>query len=164
MFIVSVFAEISKTLTNSPHPPGRAECSPGFPSWNPAWVRVYTPHLRSDKRESGVGCTAGSTVLLLGGEAKTLMACRQSTFRKRHLSAEYGYIVIYEQLLEGGYQVIVPALPGIVTYGRTLEEAREMAEDAIRCHLRALLKDGEDIPEDPFAFQQPISEELKVTV
>jgi predicted RNase H-like HicB family nuclease len=39
-----------------------------------------------------------------------------------------------------------------------------MAEDAIRCHLRALLKDGEDIPEDPFAFQQPISEELKVTV
>jgi predicted RNase H-like HicB family nuclease len=39
-----------------------------------------------------------------------------------------------------------------------------MAEDAIRCHLRALLKDGEDIPEDPFASQQPISEELKVTV
>jgi predicted RNase H-like HicB family nuclease len=92
------------------------------------------------------------------------MARRQSTFRKQHLSAEYGYIVIYERLLEGGYQVIVPALPGIVTYGRTLEEAHEMAEDAIRCHLRALLKDGEDIPEDPFASQQPISEELKVTV
>jgi len=93
------------------------------------------------------------------------MARRQPTFRKQqHLSAEYGYIVIYERLLEGGYQVIVPALPGIVTYGRTLEEAREMAEDAIRCHLRALLKDGEDIPEDPFASQQPISEELKVSV
>src|SRR5208337_1448836 len=69
------------------------------------------------------------------------MARRQPTFRKQqHLSAEYGYIVIYERLLEGGYQVIVPALPGIVTYGRTLEEAREMAEDAIRCHIRALLR------------------------
>jgi predicted RNase H-like HicB family nuclease len=92
------------------------------------------------------------------------MARRQSTSRKPHLSAEYGYTVIYERLLEGGYQVIVPALPGIVTYGRTLEEAREMAEDAIRCHIHALLKDGEDIPDDPFASQQPITEELKVTV
>ena len=80
------------------------------------------------------------------------MARRQSTFRKQHVSAECGYTVIYERLLEGGYQVIVPALPGIVTYGRTLEEGREMAEDAIRCHIRALLKDGEDIPDDLFAL------------
>ncbi len=84
--------------------------------------------------------------------------------RKHFVSAQHGYTVIYEQLLEGGYQVIVPALPGIVTYGRTINEAREMAEDAVRCHLRALLKGGEEIPEDPFAPQQPISEELKVTV
>ena len=92
------------------------------------------------------------------------MAGRQATSRKEHVSAEYGYTAIYELLLEGGYQVIVPALPGIVTYGRTLEEAREMARDAVRCHIRALLKDGEDIPDDPFASQQPITEELKVTV
>jgi len=39
--------------------------------------------------------------------------------------AEYGYTVIYEQLEEGGYQVIVPALPGLVSYGRTPSEARE---------------------------------------
>ena len=77
---------------------------------------------------------------------------------------EYGYTVIYEALSEGGYQVIVPALPGIVTYGRDLEEAREMARDAIVCHLRALLKDGEEIPEDQFTRSQPVTEELKVTV
>ena len=53
---------------------------------------------------------------------------------------EYGYTVIYEALSEGGYQVIVPALPGIVTYGRYIEEAREMARDAIVCDLRGLLK------------------------
>ena len=61
--------------------------------------------------------------------------------------AEYSYHVIYDHLVEGGYQVIIPALPGIVTYGRTLEEAREMAQDAILCHIRGLLKDGEEIPE-----------------
>jgi len=78
--------------------------------------------------------------------------------------AEYGYTVLYEQLTEGGYQVIVPALPGVVTYGRTLQEAREMAGDAIACHVRGLLKDHEEVPEDPFAPGQPVTEELRVTV
>jgi len=55
--------------------------------------------------------------------------------------AEYGDTVIYEELNEGGYQVIVPALPGIVTYGRTVAEAREMARDAIVCHIRGLIGD-----------------------
>ncbi len=77
---------------------------------------------------------------------------------------EHGYTVIYETLSEGGYQVIVPALPGIVTYGRDIDEAREMARDAIVCHLRGLLKDGEEIPEDPFTRSQPVTEELRVTV
>jgi len=56
-------------------------------------------------------------------------------------------------LAEGGFQVIVPALPGIVTYGRTIEEAREMAQDAISCHVQGLLKDNEEIPGDPFASE-----------
>ena len=78
--------------------------------------------------------------------------------------AEHGYRVIYEPLTEGGFQVIVPALPGIVTYGRTLDEAREMAHDAIACHLQGLLKDNEEIPEDPFTAETPFIEELKIAV
>lgn len=78
--------------------------------------------------------------------------------------AEYGFTVIYEQLEEGGYQVLVPALPGIVTYGRTLPEAREMAGDAVACHIRGLLKNNQDIPEDQFAPSQPVREELRVVV
>jgi antitoxin HicB len=70
--------------------------------------------------------------------------------------AEHGYRVIYEPLTEGGFQVIVPALPGIVTYGRTVEEAREMAHDAIACHLQGLLKDNEEIPDDPFTPEDQI--------
>lgn len=41
----------------------------------------------------------------------------------------------------GGYTVTVPQLPGLVTEGSNLREAREMAKDAIRCYLEALLKD-----------------------
>ena len=78
--------------------------------------------------------------------------------------SEYGYRVIYEHLAEGGFQVIVPARPSIVTYGRTIEEAREMAEDAITCHLQGLLKDDEEIPVDPFAAEPPVIEELKIAV
>jgi len=74
--------------------------------------------------------------------------------------AEYGYTVMYEQLTEGGYQVIVPAMPEIITYGRTLEEAREMAKDAIRCFLQSALKTGEPIPQDV----QPATEHVAVTL
>ena len=79
--------------------------------------------------------------------------------------SEYGYRIIYEPIAEGGYQVIVPALPGIVTYGRTLEGAREMAQDAIVCHLHGLMKDHEEIPDDPYVDQQqPLAEDNKVWV
>jgi hypothetical protein len=39
-----------------------------------------------------------------------------------------------------------------------------MARDAIICHVRGLLRDNEEIPEDPFSGSPPIQEELKVTV
>jgi len=54
---------------------------------------------------------------------------------------EYTFDIFYEPMEEGGYLVIVPALPGIVTYGKDLEEARLMALDAIRCHCEGLQKD-----------------------
>lgn len=73
---------------------------------------------------------------------------------------QYGYTVLYEPLPEGGYQVIVPAIPEIVTYGSTLEEAREMAKDAIRCFLESALKTGESIPHDV----QPATEHVAVTL
>ena len=55
------------------------------------------------------------------------------------------YTVIFDQG-DDGYTVTVPALPGLVTEGRTLDEARAMALDAIRCYLESLRKDGEPIP------------------
>jgi antitoxin HicB len=49
---------------------------------------------------------------------------------------------------EGGFTVIVPALPGCVTYGRTLGEARKMAKDAICGYIESLKKHKEPIPTD----------------
>ena len=48
---------------------------------------------------------------------------------------------------EGGYTVRVPALPEIVTYGETEQEARAMATDAIELVLASRHERGEEIPE-----------------
>ena len=61
---------------------------------------------------------------------------------------EYGCTTLFEPLPEGGFNVLVPAIPEICTYGETLEQAREMARDAIRCYLESALKTGEPIPGD----------------
>ena len=58
----------------------------------------------------------------------------------------YQFTVIIERQPEGEYLVSVPALPGCYTEGHTLEEAREMAADAIRAYCAGLLKHGEPIP------------------
>jgi len=42
----------------------------------------------------------------------------------------YKYTVLFEPIEEGGYNVVIPAIPEICTFGETLEEAREMAKDA----------------------------------
>lgn len=49
---------------------------------------------------------------------------------------------------EGGFTAIVPALPGCVTHGRTLDEAKEMARDAIAGYIESLRKHNEPIPTD----------------
>ncbi len=59
---------------------------------------------------------------------------------------ELNYTVVFEAAAEGGYVVHVPALPGLVTQGETMEEARIMAKDAIEGYLAVLREDGEEIP------------------
>lgn len=48
---------------------------------------------------------------------------------------------------EGGYTVLVPLLPGCVSYGRTIEQATENAREAIHLHLDNLAAHKEPIPE-----------------
>jgi predicted RNase H-like HicB family nuclease len=48
---------------------------------------------------------------------------------------------------EGGFVVACPALPGLVTHGETLADARTMAQDAMEGYLESLIRDGEPTPE-----------------
>jgi len=47
---------------------------------------------------------------------------------------------------EGGFTAIVPVLPGCVTYGRNLSEAKAMAKDAISAYIESLKNHGEPVP------------------
>lgn len=49
---------------------------------------------------------------------------------------------------EGGYTVLVPALPGCITYGETVDEAIEMAKEAIELYVEELQDHGEIVSDD----------------
>lgn len=66
---------------------------------------------------------------------------------------ELNYRLIFRPEPEGGYTVSVPALPGCVTYGNTLEEARDMAKEAIQAYLASLERHGEPLPDDSDTFE-----------
>jgi antitoxin HicB len=78
--------------------------------------------------------------------------------------SEYRFTVLFEPAEEGGYVVTCPALPGLVTEGETLDEARDMARDAIRGYLESLQKDGQPIPDDVHLRADPVKEELDVAL
>lgn len=59
---------------------------------------------------------------------------------KKRKETIFKYETIFDPNGEG-YTITVPKLPGLVTEGGTLQEARAMARDAIRCYLGAILKD-----------------------
>ena len=95
---------------------------------------------------------------------KTRMPNKKRNSSKREAAAEYSFTVLFEPAVEGGYVVTCPALPGLVTEGDTLEEARKMASDAIRAYLESLLKDGEPIPTDLKLAAQPVKEKIRVAI
>ena len=64
------------------------------------------------------------------------------------MSQEYNFTVVLERQEEGGFLVLVPALPEVLTYGATEEEAIAKAEDAIRLVLGYRVDQGEPIPQE----------------
>lgn len=56
----------------------------------------------------------------------------QSTRGRNGVTANYSFSVILEPQEEGGFCVLVPALPEVVTEGDTEAEALANAEEAIR--------------------------------
>jgi len=61
------------------------------------------------------------------------------------------YVVLFEKLATG-YGASAPDLPGCVTTGATLQEARARMAKAMEMHLSAMREDGDPIPE-PSSFE-----------
>ena len=56
------------------------------------------------------------------------------------------YTVELEPQKEGGYTVTVPALPGCISEGDSLEEALENIKDAVEGYLKVLVKHNRPVP------------------
>jgi len=56
------------------------------------------------------------------------------------------YRCIFEPQLDGGYTVTVPSLPGCISEGDTLEEARKNIVEAISVWIEVSSEYGDDIP------------------
>jgi antitoxin HicB len=62
------------------------------------------------------------------------------------MEKRYTYTIKVLPAEEGGYVVIVPALPGCHTQGETYEEALANAEEAIQGFIEFLQKTGRPVP------------------
>ncbi len=69
------------------------------------------------------------------------------------------YRILLRKEPEGGYTVIVPSLPGCVTYGDTIEDAINMAREAIDLYLESLREHGEEIPTEESTLEYTLTVE-----
>ena len=57
------------------------------------------------------------------------------------------YIALIHKDADSDYGVSFPDLPGCISAGVTLDEARDMAGEALAFHLEGMAEDGEPFPE-----------------
>jgi predicted RNase H-like HicB family nuclease len=55
------------------------------------------------------------------------------------------YKILLRKEEDGTYTVIVPSLPGCLTFGHTVEEALEMAKEAIEGFIECMIARGEEV-------------------
>ena len=66
------------------------------------------------------------------------------------------YIALIHKDADSDYGVSFPDLPGVISAGSTLDEARSMATEALAFHLEGLAEDGEAVPE-PSSLEEIMS-------
>jgi len=57
------------------------------------------------------------------------------------------YDIVIEPGEDGWFVVTVPALPGCITQGKTIEEAEINAKEAIEAYIESLIKRHKGIPD-----------------
>ena len=67
------------------------------------------------------------------------------------------YKILMHKEPEGGYTVSVPALPGCITYGDSVDHAIAMAKEAIELYVEELQDRGEEIPDDTTTIEYSLT-------
>lgn len=56
------------------------------------------------------------------------------------------YVALIHKDADSDFSVSFPDFPGCVTAGKTIDEARIMAEEALTLHVEGMIEDGEALP------------------
>jgi predicted RNase H-like HicB family nuclease len=72
------------------------------------------------------------------------------------------YIALIRKDADSDYGVSFPDLPGVITAGGDLDEARKMVSEALALHLEGLAEDGEAVPE-PSSLEEILWPSTKTT-
>jgi predicted RNase H-like HicB family nuclease len=56
------------------------------------------------------------------------------------------YIAIVHKEAKSDFGVSFPDFPGCITAGQNIDEAKDMAQDALNLHIQGMLEDGEPLP------------------
>ena len=57
------------------------------------------------------------------------------------------YIALIHKDADSDYSVSFPDFPGCVTAGSTIDEAKDLAHEALALHIKGMIEDGDRIPE-----------------
>ena len=56
------------------------------------------------------------------------------------------HIAIVHKETESDFGVSFPDFPGCITAGKNIDEAKDMAQEALTLHIQGMLEDGEQLP------------------
>ena len=56
------------------------------------------------------------------------------------------YIAVVHKDRKSDFGVSFPDFPGCITAGSTIDEAKDIAHDALSLHIKGMIEDGENIP------------------
>ncbi|MCU0591244.1 MAG: type II toxin-antitoxin system HicB family antitoxin [Desulfobacterales bacterium] len=56
------------------------------------------------------------------------------------------YIAIVHKEAKTDFGVSFPDFPGCVTAGQTVDEAKDLAQEALALHIKGMIEDGEQLP------------------
>ena len=56
------------------------------------------------------------------------------------------YIAVVHKDAKSDFGISFPDFPGCITAGSSIDEAKDMAHDALSLHIKGMMEDGENIP------------------